>query len=44
MTVQGRPPRSINPAQGAVVDGNGRRYTYMNETRNETNRSPSTSG
>jgi hypothetical protein len=32
MTVQDRPCRSIDPAQNAVIDGDGRRYTYMNET------------
>jgi hypothetical protein len=40
MTVQDRPGWSIDPAQSAVVDGDGRRYTYMNETRNETNQAP----
>jgi hypothetical protein len=44
MTVQDRPCWSIDPAQDAAVDGDGPRYTYMNETRNETNRRPVTYG
>ena len=36
MTVQDRPWWSIDPAQDVAVDGDGRRYTNMNET----NRSP----
>jgi hypothetical protein len=40
MTVQDRPCWSTEPAQDVVVDGDGRRYTNVNETRNETNRSP----
>src|SRR2546423_12973310 len=40
MTVQDWPCRSIDPAQGLGVDGDGPRYTNMNETRNETNRPP----
>ena len=35
-TVQDRPHMSMEPAQRSVVDGDGRRYTNMNETRNET--------
>ena len=27
---------TIDPAHSAALDGDGRRYTYMNETRNET--------
>jgi hypothetical protein len=42
--VQDRSCWSIEPAQSAVLDGDGRRYTYMNETRNETNRSPGAYG
>jgi hypothetical protein len=40
MTVQDRPCRCIDPAQRAALDGDGPRYTYMNETRNETSRWP----
>ena len=40
MTVHGWPCRCMNPAQNPVLDGDGPRYTYMNETRNETNRWP----
>ena len=40
MTVHGWPCWCINPAQSPVLDGDGPRYTYMNETRNETNRWP----
>jgi hypothetical protein len=36
MTVQDRPCWSIDPAHHPVVDGDGRRYTNMNETSNET--------
>jgi hypothetical protein len=42
MTVQARPWWSIDPAQRPVVHGDGRRYTNMYETRNETNRRPVT--
>lgn len=40
MTVQDRPCWSIGPAQHPVVAGDARRHTNMNETRNETDRSP----
>jgi hypothetical protein len=43
MTVQGLPCWSIWPAQRPPVDSDGRRYTNMYETKNETNRSPVTS-
>jgi hypothetical protein len=38
MTDQCRPCWCIEPAHGAVLDVDGRRKTYMNETRNETSR------
>jgi hypothetical protein len=44
MTVQDGPCWSIDPAQHPVVVGDGRRYTNMYETKNETIRSPVTSG
>lgn len=44
ITVQDRPCWSIDPAQIAVVDSDGRRYTNMNETNNDTNRSLVTCG
>ena len=31
------PEQVICPAQGALVDGDGPRCTYMNETKSETN-------
>ena len=34
----------MDPAQSAVSDGDGRGYTYMNETRNETIHLPVTCG
>jgi hypothetical protein len=40
MTAQGLAMAVYRPAQNTVVDGDRRRYTNMNETRNETNRSP----
>jgi hypothetical protein len=42
MTVDDRPGWSIYPAQRLAVDGVGRRYTDMYETKNETNRRPVT--
>ena len=44
MTAQDVPRRCVNPAQEAVLDGNGPRYTYMNETKNQTSHSPGTCG
>jgi hypothetical protein len=44
MTVHDRPWWCRDPAQNPVSDGDGPRYTYMNETRNETNRPPGTCG
>lgn len=40
MTVQDGPRWSIDPAQRPVVAGDGRRYTNMYETRNETEFAP----
>jgi hypothetical protein len=42
MTVQGGPCWCIKPAQYRLVDGDGRMYTKMYETKNETNRRPVT--
>ena len=38
MTAQGLAMAVYRPAQNTVVDSDKRRYTNMNETRNETNR------
>ena len=38
MTVQDGPYMSVDPGRSPVVDGDGPRYTSINETRNETNR------
>jgi hypothetical protein len=40
MTVQGEPSSSIYTAQNLVVDGDGRRYTNIYETTNETSHCP----
>jgi hypothetical protein len=44
MTVQDRPCWFIWPARRPLVDGGGRSYTNMYETKNETNRRPVTYG
>ncbi len=40
MTVCGWPCWCMNQLRAPVLDRDGPRYTYMNETRNETNRPP----